>query len=386
MDFAIDTPLKVAATGVCRRLAACAIALACWAGAMCASPCGAADLRMDAGNKGVVELETDSPAGISVRIAEDLAGLVDDGATRRVLPVVGQTSRQNLSDLLMLRGIDMAILQTDVLDSLHQQHSLPGLESSFSYVTKLYNEEFHLLATAGVKTVGDLVHRRVSIGTAGSGTSVTAERLFALLGISIEPVNDRPEVALGKLRRGDITAMAFVAGKPASLFQGVPADGVLHFVPVPMNPGIINAYVPTALDAGDYPGLIPKDQPVDTIAVGSLLAVAKLAPGSERYRNVSNFVDIFFTQFRTLLNPGHHPKWHDINLAAELPGWTRFPPAQQWLDRNTALAQRNRQDMKTLFSRFLDSRQQVLGGSAITEHDKQDLFNAFQSWQSGQVR
>ena len=35
-------------------------------------------------NRGVVELETSRAAGISVRIAEDLANIIDDGATRRV--------------------------------------------------------------------------------------------------------------------------------------------------------------------------------------------------------------------------------------------------------------------------------------------------------------
>src|ERR1700719_3991644 len=67
-------------------------------------------------NRGVVELETSTSAGISVRIAEDLANLIDDGATRRVVPVVGRGSLQNLLDLKYLRGIDMAILQTDVLE------------------------------------------------------------------------------------------------------------------------------------------------------------------------------------------------------------------------------------------------------------------------------
>src|SRR5512133_1491682 len=67
-------------------------------------------------NRGVVELETSGAAGISVRIAEDLANLVDDGATRRVVPVVGKGSLQNLTDLKYLRGIDMAIVQTDVIE------------------------------------------------------------------------------------------------------------------------------------------------------------------------------------------------------------------------------------------------------------------------------
>src|ERR1700732_1829965 len=72
-------------------------------------------------NRGVVEIETSSAAGISVRMAEDLANLIDDGATRRVVPVVGKGSLQTLTDLRYLRGIDMAILQTDVLDYAKRQ-------------------------------------------------------------------------------------------------------------------------------------------------------------------------------------------------------------------------------------------------------------------------
>src|SRR6516165_5416775 len=97
-------------------------------------------------NRGVVELETDRGAGISVRIAEDLANLIDDGSTRRVLPVIGKGALQNITDLKLLRGIDMAILQADVLDYARRQDYLPGLEGWITYIAKLYNEEFHLLA------------------------------------------------------------------------------------------------------------------------------------------------------------------------------------------------------------------------------------------------
>ena len=177
----------------------------------------------------------------------------------------------------------------------------------------------------------------------------------------------------------------FVAGKPASLFQGLRQADAIHFVPIPPDAGVIGAYAPTKLSADDYPGLIGKDQPVDTVAVGSFLAVAKLAPGSERYRNVSGFVDVFFTAFRTLLEPGNHPKWREINLAAELPGLTRFPAARQWLDRNAAVAFQNPQEVKSQFSRFLDTRQQARGAPTVTDQQKQELFDQFQRWQSGQA-
>jgi TRAP-type uncharacterized transport system substrate-binding protein len=352
---------------------------------MAAAPTAGA-FRQEANNKGVVELEIDSSAGISVRMAEDLAGLIDDGATRRVLPVVGRSARQNLTDLVQLRGIDMAILQTDMLDGLRQQQSLPGVESSFTYIARLYNEEFHLLAGPDIKSISDLAHRKVAVGVRGSGTSITTERLFALLKIEIEPVFERPEIALGRLHDHDIDALAFVAGKPAPVFQGMARGDPMHFVAVPLDAGVINAYIPTSLTIDDYPNLIQSGQPVETIAVGSVLAVARLPPDSERYRYVTNFVETFFTQFRTLLQTGYHPKWREINIAADAPGWTRFPPAQAWLDRNAVVAHAPPPDLKILFARFLDFRQHAQGGSQITEAEKQQMFNEFQRWQAGQSR
>src|SRR5437763_14479110 len=89
-------------------------------------------------NRGVVELETARAAGTSVRIAEDLANVIDDGATRRVLPVIGKGALHNITDLQLLRGIDMAILQTDVLHYARQQNLFPGVEKWASYISKLY--------------------------------------------------------------------------------------------------------------------------------------------------------------------------------------------------------------------------------------------------------
>src|SRR5215469_112714 len=128
-------------------------------------------------NRGIVELETSSAAGISVRIAEDLANVIDDGATRRVLPVVGKGALQNLTDLKLLRGVDMAILQVDVLDYARQKNLFPGLEAWASYITKLYNEEFHLLARQDIKTVEDLANQKVNVDLRGAGTAITAARL-----------------------------------------------------------------------------------------------------------------------------------------------------------------------------------------------------------------
>jgi uncharacterized protein len=338
-------------------------------------------------NRDVVELETARADGTSVRIAEDLANVIDDGATRRVLPVVGKGTLQNITDLKLLRGIDMAILQTDVLDYARQQNLFPGIEYWATYITKLYNEEFHLLARQDIKTLADLANQKVNLDLRGAGTEITAARLFDLLKIPVAATNDDQEVALEKLRKGEVAAIAFVAGKPAPIFSSLNNTDGLHFLAIPLNPAVTAAYVPTRLTAVDYPGLVPNDQAVDTVAVGAVLMAAHPQPGSDRYRNLVNFVEGFFTGFQSLLDPGHHPKWREVNITAELPGWHRFPPAEQWLQRNTQIAAApNLQDLRGIFARFIDERQQAAGGPPLTAEQKNELFGKFELWQKGQLR
>ena len=94
---------------------------------------GVADLRVErASNRGVVQLMTGSTFSASIRLIEDLSAIFDDGTTRRLLPVVGRGALQNLSDLTSLRGIDMAILQADVVDGVRRQRGMPGIENSFT--------------------------------------------------------------------------------------------------------------------------------------------------------------------------------------------------------------------------------------------------------------
>jgi hypothetical protein len=44
------------------------------------------------------------------------------------------------------------------------------------------------------------------------------------------------------------------------------------------------------------------------------------------------------------------------------------------------------QDMRTIFSRFIEERQQAGGSRAMTQQQKDELFNEFQRWQSNPTR
>jgi uncharacterized protein len=334
-------------------------------------------------NRGVVELLTTADLA-SVQMAQELASVIDDGATRRILPVVGRGGTDSVVDLKALRGIDMAVVQTDVLTRAKQQPGLQNLDSMISYVAKLHNEELHVLARGDVHAMGELAGKKVAFP---GGAKVTGPTVFGMLGLSVEPVFEDYGPALKKLAARDVAAVAFVAAKPSPLAGELRGNQGWHFLPIAFAPALADAYVPAQLTATDYPGLVTGDAPVDTVAVGMALVVANLQPNTERYRNVVNFVDAFFTQFPHLQEAPLHPKWAEVNLAADLPGWKRFPAAETWLKHNL-VAEAPAMDSKELheiFTKFLDQRSKLAGGRSLSMQEKDQLFDQFQRWQSSQV-
>lgn len=285
--------------------------------------------RANAGTVGVIAGGID---GTYARIAADLAAVLDDGDNLRVLPILGKGSLQNISDILLLRGVDIGIVQSDVLAYAQRQRLLPGVGSLVQYIAKLYDEEVHILAGPDAERMEDLAGKPVNIDVVGSGTSMTASLLFDALGITIQPRHDTQDLALERLKRGEIAALAYVAGKPARLFTGLPAMAGLKLLPVQPTPALFETYLPAVFQRADYPNLIEADS-IDTIAVGAVMAVYAWPPGTERHRKVARFVEAFFAKFPTFLQPPRHPKWREVNLAAQVPGWTRFGPAASLASR-----------------------------------------------------
>lgn len=292
------------------------------------APAGNVNALTSKANAGTVGVVSGGVDGTYVRIASDLASVLDNGDALRVLPILGKGSVQNISDIMLLRGVDLGIVQSDALAFARSRRLLPGVGQMIQYVAKLYDEEIHVLARQDISSLADLAGKPVNVDVAGSGTAMTAALLFEMLSIAVRPVQDSQDVALARLRAGEIAALVYVAGKPARLFAGIPPGSGLHFLAVPATAALIETYLPSGLAAADYPALIPDDGSVETIAVGAVMAVYAWAPGTERHRKVARFVDAFQENFPAFLRPPRHPKWRDVNLSAQVPGWTRFAGAQ----------------------------------------------------------
>jgi TRAP transporter TAXI family solute receptor len=280
--------------------------------------------RANAGTVGIVAGGID---GTYIRIAADLAAVLDDSERLRVIAMLGRGSVQNIEDIMVLRGVDLGIVQSDVLAYARRERLFPSVERLIQYVCKLYDEEVHILAAPGIARVQDLAGKRVNVDLRGSGTAMTASLILEALGIRVQEENTPQDVALERLRRGEISALVYVAGRPARLFAGIRPEENLRLLPLPAEAALLQTYLPARLGPEDYPALVPAEG-VETLAVGAVLAVYAWAPGTERHRKVARFVEALNASFDAFLRPPRHPKWREVNLSAEVPGWTRFAGRQ----------------------------------------------------------
>ncbi len=291
-------------------------------------------------NQNTVTVISGNPNGSYLFLAYDLSVVLDeDGDGLRVLPVIGKGGYQNVRDILHLKGVDLGITQSNIMTHAKATGELgANIENRLSYIAKLYNEEMHILAGAGIEQISDLDGKTCNYSDVGSGTQFSTRLIFQAIGIKCKEVNIAQGDAFLKVKSGEIAATVLIAGKPSAAFAKFKLEPGMKLLPMGYTKPLENDYFPTTLTHKDYPNLIPEGKVVDTVAVGAVLAVYNWPQDTERYRRVSRFIDGFFTKFDAFLKSPRHPKWQETNLAAPLKGWKRFPAAQEWLDRDVTNA------------------------------------------------
>jgi len=322
--------------------------------------------------------------GTYMRFADELAKVLDDGDNMRVLPIVSYGAAANLEDLLYLRGVDVAVTQSDVFEYFRTERKTPNLESRVHYILRLPISEMHILAKTEIRSIEDLRGKKVNFGPPGSASSLTGTIVFQRLGIQVEQTMIDNPSALQKLRSGEVAALVRVIGKPVDFFQKIPPDSGLHFVSIPYTKTFSDYYTLGEFTNQDYPGLVGKDERVDTIAVPAVLAVYNWAKATDRYRRVERFVENVFAKWDRLQKPPFHPKWRDVNLAATVPGWTRFSVSDRELQKMQGAEPREPQALSRDFQAFL-SRAGATVAAPRNDAERETLFREFMQWRERQA-
>jgi len=330
----------------------------------------------DRANSGTIGVISGGADGTYIRIAADLANVLDSD-TIRILPIIGRGSLQNLRDIMFLRGVDVGIVQMDARQGLAPSNLQASAQQRLRYIARLYNEELHVLASRDITSFRQLDGKKVNIDKPGSGTNLTAQLIFEKLGIKPQFTTYDQSTSYERLRSGELQAALYIAGRPVRAISEFQGEGRFHLLSVPFEGDVAETYLPARFASSDYPRLIDAGKVVETVAVGNVLAVFNWPENSDRYRRVQRFVDAFFSRFDDFLQPGRHPKWKEVNLSATVPGWQRFKAAQDWLDRETQQASPKAQEQ--LFNQFVDSKGSQ--PNELSPAERERLFQEFLAWQ-----
>jgi TRAP-type uncharacterized transport system substrate-binding protein len=314
--------------------------------------------------------------GTFSKYAADLGKALDDGDNLRVLPIISYGAVGNVTDLIYLKGVDFAITYADVLDHFKNVEKIPGIERRVNYVIPMFQGEFHLYVRPEIKTIQDLAGKKVGFNTVGSAANYTGNIVFDRLAVKVEKVFMNNSLALEAMRKGELAGIVHVVGKPNELFTRFKPDPGFHFLPLEYTEKFQDYYTPGELTSADYPNLIEKGEKIETISVQALLAVYNWRPDTDRYRRCVRFVEYLFERFDKLRVAPYQPGWKEMNLAGTIPGWTRFPPAQEMLNR---VAARPKIDPAL-------ARTQAARAAPNSPAEQERLFQQFLEWSKQQKR
>jgi len=336
-------------------------------------------------NANTIAIVSGNPNGTYLSIAYDLSAVLDNGDDFRILPVIGKGGGQNIRDVRFLKGVDLGITQSVILNEFRESNEIGNIDDKIVYIAKLFNEEMHVVvrADSGIDTVEQLAGKKVNFSDPGSGSQISTRNIFRRLGIKAQEVNMGQADAFEKIKSGELAATVLIAGKAAGSMAKLKAVDGFRFLPVPFAKQLQNDYLPATLEHDDYPNMIEPGASVGTVAVGAVLIAFNWPRDSDRYSRIAKFVDVFFPKLAELQKPPRHPKWHETNLAAVVPGWTRFAAAEEWLARNRLQQSSAEATTRERFDQFL-AAQRSAGKVDKSGANNEQLFQDFVKWQARQ--
>ena len=329
----------------------------------------------------VIRIVAEDVNSTSFRAATEIAGLLARNDGLRLMTISGRGGAENISDLLFLRDIDLAIVSLDTLERIRAENTFPKLERRVAYVTKLFNEEVHLLASDKVTKIQDLAGGRIGVGPKDGSGDYSARTVFGAANVQYTPVYDDYALALQKLQKGELDAIISVSGKPVRMYENLPKTG-LRLLPVPVNLEKMPDYIPATINASEYPGLIPEGQNITTVAVQNVLLAFNWKQDTKRYRKVSTFINQFFPNSGELKKRPNHPKWQEFNMSARLDNWIRVKAAVDAAAKPvvaSTFGSCSAADLRAAFTQYLAEANIRVAGE-ISKTDAEEIFKGFKDW------
>ena len=255
----------------------------------------------------------------------DVAEVTSDETDIRVLSIIGDGSINNLNDLLYLRGIDAAMVQSDVLSSYREKSAVRNLEQKLVYVAQLGTTVGHLLAQKSNATIYDLAGKKIYVGEPSSSSFVSAVSILEDLDIDAEIVHNLnyPE-ALDYLKAGTLDAVFWMEIPPIDLLSLVQPADALHLIHIPTQDIDSSIYNTQELTADDY-SIIPEEAPVQTAAAKVALVAYDWPRDHPRYAKMKRFSEILRNKEDVLRDSDYHRSFRSADFFSDIEeSWRLF--------------------------------------------------------------
>jgi ABC-type amino acid transport substrate-binding protein len=273
--------------------------------------------------RGTVTVLTDGIAEPNSGATRAINELAKEIGNIRVLPIAGHGAVANVRDLLQLKGVDFAVLNSDVFPFLEQTRQYPNARKQIRYVTHIYSQKVYLLTRKEFKTIDDLRGRKLAVPSRGAGSHTTAMTLFNLLGINVVlhagvDLDDfNVESFDGILLLGDELARARLSAQ---------ARRDLQVMPIGLAPPLRATYRPAVIEPRELAGVAVAEN-TETVAVSTLLAVYNWTSAQPRYADVSGFSTRLFAVLPRL-RQNASSVWRQTDINAQIAGWSRYSAVQ----------------------------------------------------------
>src|SRR3984957_10702400 len=165
-------------------------------------------------NAGTIGLAGGLLEGAPIHFATEIARVVNDAADMHVLPIVTRGPAENVEDLLYLKGVDAAIINTDALEQFRAL--VPDIQQRITYILNLFPSELHIFVRPEINSLSDLKGKKVNFNTPGTTAAYSGPLIFERLKLDVQKSFMPHQIALQEMKAGtdDMAAVVFLTSKP----------------------------------------------------------------------------------------------------------------------------------------------------------------------------
>lgn len=102
----------------------------------------------------------------------------------QVLPIVTRGPTENINDLLYLKGVNAAIINSDSLEEYKSQ--VPPILQRIAYILSLFPSELHIFVRPEIRSLADLAGKKVNFNTQGTAAAYSGPLIFSRIGLSVD--------------------------------------------------------------------------------------------------------------------------------------------------------------------------------------------------------